>query len=457
MNLFGKMHIFVAASLLTAAAVPAMALENEFHGGIKLRANASNYEDGNPGYLAPSKNPSSKTYFEQRGRIMYSGKVDNELKLVADFEIDSRFGDNSYNSNSTTRNNGGAVGSDQVNIETKSFYLDYTINDSPAPINIRAGIQPFRDAYKGIIFGNDGAGFVATSKIDKFDTRLGFFRFYDNLTANLAPANKANGHLTQDFVNIDGSYKFTDKLKAGASYMLLYDDRSDATAPRVNVHMLGVNASATIGSAVVDGFLIYQTGKAGPTVDASVVGSAGAPQPAKTVNAFAANIGARSPLGPGTGRMNAIYISGDHDVTKGDSRSDFITIRGTEHNLYAAEMMLLLRNKHAINSDRAIIYNLNNQNQGLIGGFLGYDLNYKKAFINTNVGFAAVAKNATTRKSDYIGTEVNTEIGYKPKDNFTISLQMAYLVLGDYFNGTGTGNTDPDNPYTTRIVATYAF
>lgn len=462
MNSLNKIHILATFSFIfTTMAVPATALEHEFHGSYKLRANVSNYEDGNPGYMAPSKDPRTKTYVEQRGRITYTGKVDNELKMVTTFEIDSRFGDNSYNGNGTTRNNGGAVGADQVNIETKSLYLDYTINDTPAPINAKLGIQPFTDAFKGIIFGNDGAGLVLTSKMDKFNTRLGLFRFYDNLiTANLAPAGKQNGYLTQDFVNLDGSYQVNDNLKVGASYMLLYDDRSKSTAPNnVAVHMLGINAAAKFDDLLIDGFFIYQVGKAGATVDTSAVGSrsASVPQPFKSVNAFAANIGASKPVGSGTARMNAIYISGDDNVNGSGSRSDFITIRGTEHNLYAAEMMILLRNKHAINSDRAIVYNLNNANQGLIGGFLGYDLKINKFFANTNVGFAAVAANTSKNKSDYMGTEINTEIGYKPKTNLTTSIQAAYVVLGDYFAKTGTGGASPDNPYTARLVVTYAF
>lgn len=459
MNSLNKIHILATFSLIfTTMAVPATALEHEFHGSYKLRANVSNYEDGNPGYMAPSKDPRTKTYVEQRGRITYTGKVDNELKMVTTFEIDSRFGDNSYNGNGTTRNNGGAVGADQVNIETKSLYLDYTINDTPAPINAKLGIQPFTDAFKGIIFGNDGAGLVLSSKINGFNTRLGLFRFYDNLTTNLAPAGNANGNLTQDFVNLDGGYKINENLKVGASYMLLYDDRSRSTETnKVIVHMLGINAEAKLDDLLIDGFFIYQTGRAGLIADPSAVGRAGAPQPFKSVNAFAANFSAKKPIGPGTAKLNAIYISGDDTVNGSGSRSDFITIRGTEHNLYSAEMMILLRSKHAINSDRAIVYNLNNANQGLIGGFLGYDIKIDKFFSNTNVGFAAVAANTSKNKSDFMGTEINTEIGFKPKTSLTTSIQAAYVILGDYFAKTGTGGANPDNPYTARLVVTYSF
>jgi hypothetical protein len=459
MNVTKKKLLIVAAvsALTVATAVPAMALENEFHGMFKIRGIISNYDDGSAGRLLPSRTPETKNYIEQRARLLYMAKANDDLKLVTHFEIDSRWGDNSYNSNNTTRNNGGALGADQVNLETKSVYLDFNVPGTPVPVNVKVGIQPYLDAYKGIIFSNDAAGVVATSSFDKVSTRLSYFRFYDNLKTDKTPANNTNGYLTQDFVNLDGKYSITKDLKVGGSYFLLYDDRSRVTSPRVNVHMIGVNAEAKVGPATLDGFFIYQTGKAGVISDAAASSAASSAQPFKTVNAFAANVGGKAKVGPGTARVNALYISGDGSVNSGTSRNDFITINGVEHSFYPGEMMLLLRSKHALNTDRAIVYSLNNANQGLIGGFLGYDLSINKFFVNSNLGMAAVAKNATTKSNNYMGTEINTEIGYKLFDNMSASVQAAYLVVGGYFAGTGAGGKNPENPYSTRVVLNYLF
>lgn len=458
MSVTKKFLVVAAVSALTAAtAAPAMALENEFHGIFKVRGIISNYDDGSAGRLIPTSTPGAKNYIEQRARLLYMAKANDDLKLVTHFEIDSRWGDNSYNSNNTTRNNGGAIGADQVNLETKSVYLDFNVPGSPAPLNVKAGIQPFTDAYKGIIFSNDAAGVVATSSFDKVSARLSYFRFFDNLKTDKTPANNTNGYLTQDFVNLEGKYSVNKDLKVGGSYFLLYDDRSRVTSPRVNVHMIGVNAEAKVGPATVDGFFIYQTGKAGVVADAAATSAAGSAQPFKTVSAFAANVGVKAKIGPGTARMNALYISGDSSVNSGSSRNDFITINGVEHSFYPAEMMIMLRSKHALNTDRAIVYSLNNANQGLIGGFLGYDLSIDKFFVNSNLGLGAVAKNATGNSNDYMGTEINTEIGYKLFDNMSASVQAAYMILGGYFAGVGAGGTNPENPYTTRVVLNYLF
>ena len=114
----------------------------------------------------------------------------------------------------------------------------------------------------------------------------------------------------------------------------------------------------------------------------------------------------------------------------------------------------------------------------------GYDANLTpKLYANVNVGAAMVAESrrfnnndlgdanalkpivtgttSTRNSSSYLGTEINVETGYKLYDNLTTSVQAAYVILGDYYKGTnqvaGHAGTDPDNPYTARVVLSYAF
>src|SRR6185369_3271508 len=86
------------------------------------------------------------TYFAQRARLQYTAKANDNLKLVTHFEIDSIWGDDSYHA---ARNKGGALGADQINIETKSVYLDF--NCPLTGVNYKVGIQPFNDSYKGVL------------------------------------------------------------------------------------------------------------------------------------------------------------------------------------------------------------------------------------------------------------------------------------------------------------------
>ena len=483
MNTKNKLFAAVAVSALTmASAVPALALENEFHGMFRLRGIVSNFDDGGggsqfsadpakPGSLNKKK-PGSNAFVDQRARILYMAKIDDELKMVTHFEIDSRWGDNSYNSNGTTRNGGAAIGADSVNLETKNVYIDYS---PTASVNTKLGLQYYNVGYKGIILNDDQAGLVVNSKLGAGSLGFAYFRLDDALgsggsyvangtggstTTATGATSVVNGHpgnRTRDFLSFGGKYNLSKDLKVGADYVLLYSDILRQSQDRTHIHMVGVNAEYVLGPATVDGFIVYQNGKLGR---AGVVGNG------QDVSAFAANVGGRMKAGPGTARVNFLYIAGDDSPNSG-SRSDFQTImeRGSTTNAHgfgASEMVMMLDNKYNHTAAQSVVKDLNNNAQGLIGGFLGYDLTIDKFFVYSNLGFGAVAEDNNFgggHQSNYLGTEVNTEIGYKLKPNLTVSFVGAYMVLGDYFKGhaVDVAGADPENPYTTRVMVSLAF
>lgn len=479
---------FAAVGALTAVtAVPAMALENEFHGAFRVRGILSNFDNSNSGFAAigaqpgsteSGKTPPTSAYFEQRARLMYIAKANDSLKLVTQFEFDSRFGDNSYNSNNSTRNAGGGIGADQTNLETKNIYLDFKIPGST--IGVKAGMQGFTDNYKGIIFNNDAAGFTSTAKCGAVSLQAGYFRFDDatagntylgvtNTVANNTVTNTTVGRNTRDFATLGGKFSVTKDFVVGADYYLLYSDVLRNTQQKTFISYMGANAEAKIGPATVNGFFIYQTGElATPDIISGVHRHQG-------VNAVAANLAGKIALGPGTAHATAIYLSGDTNTsTSGGDRNDFQTIMERSasqagHNFFEANSMILLRNVYSTDkSDLAVVFDMNNNGRGLIAGFAGYDLPLGKLFINSNVGVAAIAKdNGNSRNgtaasfqkgsSDILGTELNTEIGYKLYDNLVASVSAAYLVLGDFYSHASTSGALPNNPYTTRMTLNYTF
>jgi hypothetical protein len=510
--------VATVGALTAATAVPAMALENEFHGLYRFRAIVSNFDDSAAGAVAigaetgatnGGKTPLTNTYMEQRARLMYIAKANDDLKLVTHFEFDSRFGDTSYNQNATnttnngsaTRNAGGGIGADQTNLETKNIYLDFKIPSTP--VQMKVGIQGFTDNYKGIIFNNDAAGIVATSKFGAASFQAGYFRFDDATTGgsattatnaylgvpSVAPTttytststvvnpttvtttttassaigasvlqNAQLGNNTRDFMTVGGKFSLTKDLTFGADYYLLYSDVLRRTQVKTYVNMIGANAEAKLGPATVNGFAMYQFGRLGN----GVIGQH------QDLSAFAGNLAGKIAVGPGTAKITGLFISGDKQTTGTGERNDFQTImeRGTTtsgHTFYEANSQLLLRNIYApAATDRAVVYDLNNNGRGLIAVFGGYDLAMGKFFSNSNVGIGAVAKdngNANnggkgSGSSNVLGTEINTETGYKLYDNLTASLNLAYLFLGDFYNVAGG---KADNPYSTKIMLNYTF
>lgn len=444
--------VLAAGALIAATAVPAMALENEFHGMFRLKGFLSNFNTGKATEYDPAGQNSkadTKSYVEQRARLKYIAKVNDDLKLVTHFEIDSRWGDNSYNSNGTTRNNGGAIGADQVNLETKNVYLDFNIPTTP--VNVKLGIQPWEDAYQGIFVDTDMAGLLASSTFGNAALSLGWFRFDDS---------KLPGDGSRDLVVLDGKYSLTKELKVGGSYYMLNDEaeKANRAIPKEIVHMFGVNAEAKVGPATVDGFLLYQ------------FGNLDAPAARRHISAFAGSVGTRAKVGPGTAKTSFLYVSGERDASRGTTNA-FQAVedidQGPEHD-YSSDMRMLRKDKFAQTTDNAIIFTINNKDQGVVFGAVGYDVNFTdRLFASANAGFAAVAKEngakpanlrtGVKNSSNYLGTEVNAEVGYKLYDNLTARLQAAYLVLGDYYKGVAKNGEDPDNPYTTRIILQYAF
>ena len=480
MSTKSRLLAVVAVSALgVGAAAPVMAFENEFHGMYRLRGFVSNFDNGGGGSqfsADPAKpgalnlhNPKTSSYIEQRARLMYIAKASDDLKLVTHFEIDSRWGDNSYNSNGTTRNNGGAIAGDSTNLETKNVYLDFNIPSTP--VNVKAGLQFWNLGYKGIIFNDDASGLVVNSKLSNGSVGLAYFRFDDattggsyiasgsgsGTTVSTDVVNAYPGKRTRDFLTLGGKYNITKDLKVGADYALLYSDILDNRQDRTSIHMFGVNGEYVLDQATIDGFVVYQAGN---------LGNAAVPGQGQDVSAFAANLGGRVKAGPGTARTNFLYISGDSSPSSGE-RGDFQTImeRGATTNAHGftpSEMVLMLDNKYNLTSAQTVVKDLNNNAQGFIGGFLGYDLTIDKFFVNTNLGFGAVAEDNNyggAHESNYLGTEINTEIGYKIYPNMTVSVIGAYMLLGDYFKdkAVDVAGEDPANPYTARVMFNYTF
>jgi hypothetical protein len=468
-------NLKVAVSALAAVgcmSTSAMAIEHEFNGLLRIKGIFTNFDqaggnDATKSNLSLNNEGKSFFYTEQRARLKYTGKFSNNVKLVTQFEIDSRWGDTSQNA---ARNSGGAMETDMVNLETKNVYMEFK---APyLPTTVRAGIQPVDDMYKGVFVGTDAAAVSTVTKLDKATIYATWLRGYDNKNfkgaAETVPAVGANGtgatgslpgRYSLDSFLFDVKYDLNKNLKVGGSYYMVYENLYSG----YNVlNTLGVNAAYNFGRGTVDGFFLYQAGD-------NPVNNFG--QTGEKVSAFAANLGGKVKAGPGTARANLLYVSGDNGTGKVNAFQGLNQLGdgNTTSTFSAAQMTMLITNtKYSANTDRAIINTVTNYNMGVKGAFLGYDVDIDKTFIKGNLGIAAVAnKNQHSRtnknggsNSSYLGTEINAEVGYKISENLTASWVGGYLILGDYFKDTagttGAGKT-PDNPWKNMVVLNLAF
>ena len=483
MSLKKTAAIATAVGVMAAISVPAMAMENEIHGMYKLKYIVSDADNGGASYITPNTSNEklkANNFFEQRARLFYTAKANDDLKLVTGFEIDSVFGDKAQGSITpanvasgalTYRNSGGALESDAVNLETKHVYLDFKIPSTPT--RVTAGIQPIKDALKGVFFDADVAGVNTVSKVGPATIGLGYFRAYDQsffMTTNTPPKGMNN----LDIVALNADVNLNKNLKVGAAYYL-YSDNRDNTPTKL--HTFGVNADAKFGPLGVSGFAAMQQGVKG-----------GSSTVAHTVyTGYAFNGAAKLAIGPGALRTALLFTSGDDGKdginTAWQSVNQSLNAPSTGLNGTApatnsyndSNMMLLNRsvNMGGTSTDRAIIYDTNNKDQGVWLASIGYDANITpKTYASANVGCAWVAKQNAIKPvdkatgaangSNFQGTEINLETGYKMYDNLTASVQAAYVILGGYYKGSAANSSasavkDPENPYTARVVLSYAF
>ncbi|MEI7817165.1 MAG: hypothetical protein WCI45_08225 [Desulfuromonadales bacterium] len=451
------MAALVTLGLAAAVATPAMALENQFSGAFTSFYDISNYSaagnyGGSSNLEGLSKGAKTENYFVQRVRLGYTAKASEDVKLVTKFEFDYNYWGNSSYANG--RGTGGALGADSVNMETKNLYLDMNV---PKLVNVKIGMLPYNDAFKGIFLDADMAGVLLTHEYDKAGISAGFFRFGD--------IGSTLGKNTYDMFSLDGKYNVTKEFKIGAAYYYVSDNRSngDTTSPvgtatgyladgtpiylnvtktanpsnDSKVHTLGLNAEAAVGPLTLTGFAMTQFGDLSNT------------QKAK---GYAFNVGAKMPLAGGTARSEFIYVAGGKNAMYVPASAG-----GTEGGgFYDAEMIIINRDKNATSIDNALVFDSNNYNQGLIMGSLGYDYTFtSKLSGSVNAGFAAAAKSESTKahKSDYLGTEVNCEANYKLMPTVTLGARAGYVVLGDYFKSSPT----LDNPYDVKLIAKFAF
>jgi hypothetical protein len=457
MNVLRKAATVAAACMLSAlTAVPAMALENEFHGLYRMKAFATNFDDGTISFYDPTgAKASTNSYVEQRIRLKYNAKVSDDFKLVTDFKIDSRWGSGAYN---THRKQGGEIGSDTVNLETRAAYIDFNI---PAiAVNFKMGIQPWEDAYDGIFVDTQMAGLLMSGKVSDVALSLGWFRLDDSTSTPF-------GHHPRDLVVLDGSYALSKNLTVGGSYYMLNDaatqdtaylDGSPRTIPTETVHTLGVNSEAKVGVATVNGYFLYQFGD----LDELVTGAN------RSISAFAGGAGAKAKLGFGTVKASFLYASGDKNSGGSKAFRDVEDLDGGIESDYSSDMRILRKDQFSGASGKAIVATINNKDQGVIFGSAGYDVDLTdKVFAGANVGFAAAAEDNANKpvnintgarnSSSYLGTELNAAIGYKLNPNATIRLRGAYAILGDYYKGVAANGADPDNPFSANIMLVYAF
>jgi len=462
--------VFVTAVLVTVLAVPAMA-DIKATGFYRSKAWLSNFHDGSGGPSLRTDEPGdpaqTNAYVEQRARVKFEFGTEN-VKAVWFLESDMLFGDSSGVVN---RNQGGALGGDSIQIETKNLYLWFKLPDTS--LDFTVGLQNGSDDYAGVLWGGaDFAGITMNGQYEPVKYKLGWLKLYENQT------NKSD-----DATLYTAAVKFvpTKDVTLGVNFYVLQDDTGAAegtATPKLNpgdlatptggyklmLYTPGIDAIFKAGPATISGFAFYQWGTATAFRN---------PEPDIDISAYGLDLRADATLGPGKAFIEGLYLSGDDKTDEynapiglGDYQGAG-TGPGGNSSYTRTRMQIMLASWDTINVSQCIVGcsggeygdSLGLQGRGMWHVAAGYAMDVTpKIKLEANVGYAAAVKllqeDSHTDKS--IGTEVNAGASYNIAKGLDFGLYGAYMWLGDFVKDPAPATSFKD-PWTTYARINYAF
>jgi len=472
MTKFQKQMLTIAAAgaLTAVTALPAMAFENEFHGIFNFNTIFSNYNNSSSGDIKVTglrdKNKMNN-YFENRLRLQYIAKASDDLKLYTQFEFDNRFGDVN-----TDLDTDGATNQ----FELKHAYLDFNVGKS---FNTKLGLMPYKDTIKGLFIDADAPFIMTTTKMGAYTLGLGFSRFADDSLRGTTGAVSRLGDADKDLFIMDNKIAFSKDTMAAFSYYFLADYAAANTGysggtsgailgghtqkQAILLHTLGLSGQTKIGGLGLSGFAAMQAGVQKPDIDAKT----GPTKSSRNFHGWAANVAADMKVGPGKVKTAFLFTSGNNSSNANQYKG---WVSSSVNSYNESGMMIIARN--TANSPTTTDQYVRRDVTNIALLSMGYDAKLTDKFgmaANVGFGWAPSSSDAPVDKktgkmngSDFMGTEINLEANYQLYKNLKLMALGGYMINGGYYKGSAHNSTttsvkDPENPYTMRLQARYAF
>lgn len=435
-------------------------------------------------------------YFEQRiiPFFIFQPKLFNgKATLRASFEIDWTWGDVAYG---TGGNLGGAISSDQVNIQTQNIVVEY----KPIPgLTFNLGMQrlfdtpydPYRTffekmsetGYRLMYWGTDAVGLTVHREKDFSRWTVAYFHLYENniednddvslqyasYENDISPLWKLGGsfYYLRDRSNGEGGvsiygqglnsrltqyngtfrFNFKDEYKADITWIGLFFSR---------------NADFMMDRFRLTGFANYNLGWA-------KLKKQGVWEKGADIGGLGANLRMGYRYGQTTEdviSLDAVFSTGDKDALNDKKYTGVITGNtwGAPANIYISSgSYILFPHGNVVNRYTPLIADLSNMGYGLLGGTLVAS----KAFIPYRLRGKAGASYAMSNVAPQgggkgVGMELNGALIFQIGVYMSLEMHGAYVWLGDFYdsndntysfyvNGSATGGR-PVNPWTAFLV-----
>jgi hypothetical protein len=442
----------LAALLVVAFTVPASALENIFGGYWHARFYTQKNFDGD------DLGTSDLTQAETRTRLYYTAKLNDNLKLVNKFEMDTAWGNTNaaYSGTSTYSSNWGDAGADGVAIEIKQSYADFNVG----PVNFLVGVQNFTLA-RGFISNDDASGVKAIWKVTE-GLYLPFIwqKNVEGGTGKNTVGSNLDGYKNDrdiDMYIFTPSVYFSKDIKINP-YLVLLHSKDAYQLPgayltafdNLNAYIFGFDFDAKMGPASIWFTGIMQKGSG--TVSAAIPAALAAGINAMPYSAaknkgniiagdeidlegYLVAAGGKFDLGKADVHGQVFYATGED--ASGLSDHELNGYFTTSSNLYVwAEIMGggIFDNSAAgsssvglMNSSGATGYIVSNTLAANIGATVKP---MDKLTITGDLWYAKLAEENVWGE-DYLGTEVDLKVTYNLVEGLTLDVVGAYLFAGD--------------------------
>jgi len=366
----------------------------------------------------------SYQYVTQRMRMYFNIIASENLKLVYKNEIDMEWGDASFGNNGTGpntafRNDGGGLGGDTVNLETKNVYLEFMVPDTPVKATI--GLQGIA-LHRGWFIDDDAGGARFDLNFDPVTVTAYWIGAYgleanDPSSSNDVWSMAASGAYKAE--NMDARLTFG--YQKGANDL---DTTDNPEKDDLYLVMGEFNMSFDMVSFFVIAGKNFGEVKSNDAQD-------------RNYDGYMFHAGADFALDMATLRAQFIYTSGDKE---GDLDDDFQGLEGETFSW--AEIIA-----DGWSYDR-------NANLNQIGGdnspsnmwAVGVGATLKPTdttSILLDIYYIGMVEDRTIagEKEDTIGTEIDVRLIQKIYDNLSLSVAGSYMLADDGFgvyNGTPT-------------------
>ncbi len=445
-------------------------------------------------------------YVEQRWIpvIQYAPNfVDGLAAFRAQFEVDFMWG---QAANQIQNNQGGGFNADQVNIQTKNVNVALYPTRNPAELSILIGTQSVYDTiydptitslfdivktgYKLTFLGSDATGVsvygrmggiwkasflpfgaAQPDKATEDDARLSFvYLLTADYAYELQPGTVIGAslwHLQDD--SKGAAFAFEGLVKSGPSSTGLFPytgvQRLPIDQPSGGVQYLGThfhhNVNFRTGDLGASGFAMMNVGHFSSNKADTAL------QPGVDILGFAANLELMYNWGKTAGdvlTLEGIFTSGDSDPTDGKYTSAFTM---NHYGLPGAvwfnhKTLILFPFTSTVSNYTGAIVDISNQGFGLLGAIASASYDLIPDTLNVKVGAAyaqAVVRPPPTadgvERGQTVGAELNLELKYHIRYLMTVGLHLAYLSVGNFYDGNAEIIHDPWAAFTT--FTWYAF